>query len=136
MIEGMASSPSSDESRRRSEAGDAEGLDRAAALANVEGDAELLAEMARLFLEDCPKQLEGIRHALARGDARGVAEHAHAIKGSVCNFAAPQALDRARQLELWGREGDLARAAEALAELERALKQIEPALSRLARGEP
>src|SRR5262249_1948141 len=61
-------------------------LDRALALSRVGGDAELLKEIAMLFLEEYPRVLDELRNAIARGDARSVERTAHGLKGSVSNF--------------------------------------------------
>jgi len=99
-------------------------FDQAAALARVEGDAELLTELVTLFLEDYPRQLAAIRGALATGDAQALTKHAHTLKGSVGNFAAPEAFEAARQLELAGREGNLIRGETACRVLESALERL------------
>ena len=78
-----------------------------------EGEPELLKDVVRLFLDDCPKMLFGIRGAAERGDAAGMERAAHKIKGSVANFAAPAAYDAALRLEVMGREGHLDQAPEA-----------------------
>ena len=44
-------------------------LDRTVALAQMGADAHLVAEMAGVLLQDCPKQLSAIRAAVALDDA-------------------------------------------------------------------
>jgi HPt (histidine-containing phosphotransfer) domain-containing protein len=75
-----------------------------------------------------------LREALARGDSQALERVAHAIKGSVGNFAATHAFDLARRLEQMGREGDLVHAAGACAELEEAIEDLRPALAALREG--
>jgi PAS domain S-box-containing protein len=108
-------------------------LDRVATLAGVEGDSSLLAELATLFVDDYPRMLSSIREALDHQDPEALAVAAHAVKGSVANFAAPMAFDAALKLETMGRCGDLTRAHEACAALERALEQLAEALLGLAK---
>jgi HPt (histidine-containing phosphotransfer) domain-containing protein len=107
------------------------GLDRDLALSRVGGDAELLKEIAALFMEDYPNVLAEIRAAAARGDANGVERAAHGLKGSVANFGAQAAVDAAFQLEQMGRAGDLGRVSEAIDALARSLDALGPELQAL-----
>ncbi len=107
-------------------------LDQEAALANVDGDVELLAETAALFLEEYPRQLSALQKAVKQGDARATMHHAHTLKGSVANFAAREAQQAAFELESMGRQGDLHGAILALEALERALARLHPLIARLA----
>jgi HPt (histidine-containing phosphotransfer) domain-containing protein len=103
-------------------------LDRQEVLYRFDDDMELLREAVQDFLEECPKRLAGLRDALARGDSDAVARLAHALKGSVGNFAARQAVDAAQKLEMIGREGEVARGLEAYTELDEAIERLKPAL--------
>jgi HPt (histidine-containing phosphotransfer) domain-containing protein len=107
------------------------GLDRELALSRVGGDAELLKEIAVLFMEDYPSVLAEIRAAAARGDAKGVERAAHGLKGSVANFGAAAAVDAALHIERMGRVGDLSRVSEAIEALARALDALHPELEAL-----
>jgi PAS domain S-box-containing protein len=92
---------------------------------------ELLARMARVFLEVYPGWLATIREALPRGDAHAVQETAHTLKGSVSHFDAGAA-EAALRLEKIGQGEDLSAAGEALAALEAALDNLLPALQQWA----
>jgi two-component system, sensor histidine kinase and response regulator len=105
-------------------------LDRA--LAAVGDDPELLRELAGIFLQECPGILQEIRTAVARGDAANLKCAAHNLKGSVDNFAAGAAFAAALRLEMMGRDGKLVEASGALADLERELDRLTPALTALA----
>ena len=107
------------------------GLDRELALSRVGGDAELLKEIAALFMEDYPSVLAEIRAAAARGDPKGVERAAHGLKGSVANFGAQATVDAAFQLEQMGHAGDLSRVSEAIEALARALDALHPELEAL-----
>ena len=74
-------------------------LDREVALSRVGGDAELLKEIAVLFLENYQAWLGELRDAAVRGDAKVVENTAHGLKGSVSNFGAQAAVEAALQLE-------------------------------------
>lgn len=61
-------------------------FDLAEALELVEGDRDLLYQLACLFEEECSKLLNGMRDAIARKDAAGFSELAHTLKGSSAHF--------------------------------------------------
>src|SRR5436305_4108976 len=93
-------------------------LERAAALARVGGDLDLLKEIAALFLEEYPRELDDLHKAIATGGAHLLERTAHGLKGSVANFGARAAVDPAFQLEQFGKAGKLDQAPTALAALE------------------
>jgi two-component system sensor histidine kinase/response regulator len=97
-------------------------------LYRFDDDMELLREAVQDFLDECPKRLAGLRDALACGDSDAVARLAHALKGSVGNFAARHAVDAAQKLETIGRTGEIARGLEVYAELDEAIERLKPAL--------
>ena len=96
-------------------------LDRAAAMARVGGDLDLLKEIAALFLDEYPRTLDEIHKALAAGDAKTLERSAHGLKGSVANFGASAAVDAAFQLEQLGHTHKLDQVPPALTALERTL---------------
>jgi two-component system, sensor histidine kinase and response regulator len=99
-------------------------LDRQLALARVGGDKQLLQEIAVLFLEECPRALAEIQEAIAHGDAAKLENAAHALKGSVANFGARDAVAAALRLEQMGRARDMSGAAAILPTLESALAAV------------
>ena len=107
-------------------------LNFAVALERLGGDEELLREVARLFLDEYPALMVGIREAVAARDADALQRAAHSLKGSVSNFGADAAYNAALVLEMMGRTRDLAQAERGLAELDEALRYIHPALLELA----
>jgi CheY-like chemotaxis protein len=106
-------------------------LDREAALERAGGDAELLGELADLFLAECPKLMAEVHQAVRAGDASRLRRSAHALKGSVSNFGAAEATAAAQHLEQMGRRQDLSGAEEAWAALQQAMRRLEPALAGL-----
>lgn len=98
-------------------------LDLAAALEAAGGDQALLAEVATLFLDECPRRLEELRQAVVSGDGPGTERAAHALKGALANFGARTACARAAELETLGRQADLAAAPPVLAALEQELQR-------------
>jgi HPt (histidine-containing phosphotransfer) domain-containing protein len=103
-------------------------VDWAQALAGTGGDAELLEELVRLFLGECPGWLTQIRDALARQDAAQLRRAAHTLKGTLATLGARPASAVAQRLEAMGRTGEMAGAAETLAELEGLLDRLRPTL--------
>src|SRR5207247_267676 len=67
-------------------------------LARVGGDRQLLAEISRLFVDDAPRHLEGIRRALDVHDGESLRRAAHGLKGSVGNFGADVTVTHGRAL--------------------------------------
>ena len=106
-------------------------FDRTLALSRVGGDAELLKEIALLFLEDYPQSLRELREAIETGDAKRVERAAHGLKGSVSNFGARTAVEAAYRIETMGRAQQLTSVEPALRMLERALAALRPNLEAL-----
>lgn len=106
-------------------------LDREAALEKVGGDVSLLGELASLFLGNWESMLAEVREAAARGDGLALERAAHALKGSVGNFAADEAYQAALDVEYYARQGLLAGAAEACGRLERAMVRLRPSIEAL-----
>jgi HPt (histidine-containing phosphotransfer) domain-containing protein len=104
-------------------------LDRAAMLATVEQDLELLRELVEIFLAEAPGLLALIRSGLAEQQAEMVERAAHTLKGALLNFGARRACEVARQLEACGREAQLADAAQLVSRLDSEVTQVCRALS-------
>jgi len=100
-------------------------------MSRVGGDAELLKEIALLFLDDYPKSLTELRQAVNAGDARQIERTAHGLKGSVSNFGAGPAVDAALELETMGRAQKLMEVEQVLRTLELALAALRPELESL-----
>jgi PAS domain S-box-containing protein len=109
-------------------------LDEAELLAHVGGDAELLDEVIGLFLDDYPGLLRRLRDAVVRNDRKGVSETAHAIKGSVGNFAAHTAAEIAQKLENLDPGDDWCYVEDTVARLECELLRVQRVLESIRRG--
>ncbi len=127
VVEGLAADGAGTKAPASAEAA----FDEATAIRRVGGDRELLAELAGLFLGQCPLWMAEIRAALTGGDARALQRAAHSLRGSVGNFGAAAAVEAAGRLETMGQRGDLAGAEEAWAALEEAVARLRPALAGL-----
>ena len=58
-------------------------LDLSGALSRADGDQDLFLTLARLFLQESPKEAAAARAALGRQDRAGLAAAAHKLRGSV-----------------------------------------------------
>ncbi len=106
-------------------------IDFPAVLERVEGNRELLAELARLFLEELPGRLSAIEEALEARDAKRLESVAHALKGAVGNFAATAAFEAAKRLEQIGRAANWSQASTGYVALRRELARLSPVLDEL-----
>jgi signal transduction histidine kinase/DNA-binding response OmpR family regulator len=111
------------------------GCDLAEALAIVEGDRNLLTEMARLFEQESPEQLAALHEAIRQGDFAGIALYAHALKGALTSLGAVAASAAALRLEKLGKSRDGDNVTEAVAALERELVCARPYLASLLTSE-
>lgn len=106
------------------------------ALHHVEGDCDLLAEIAGIFLSDAPAMVVDVVAAIASGDAEAVSRAAHRLKGSVLIFGAPGAAAAALRLETTGRAGDLSTADDDAAHLRAEVDRLCEGLEGLVREQP
>jgi len=102
---------------------------REAALHSVDGDTELLLELADIFLQGSQSLLERIEQAIDAGDSTGLYQTAHTLKGSIANFFAQDARDSAYALEMAGRAGRLEGARQVFGRLAEQLRCFEADLS-------
>jgi HPt (histidine-containing phosphotransfer) domain-containing protein len=109
-------------------------LDEPRLLDRVGGDRKALAKLVRLFLTDSRKLLARVRDAVKRGSAPDLRSAAHALKGSVSNFAAPAATAAASRLQEMGERGDLTKASLAQASLEQELTRVRERLAAIVAG--
>jgi PAS domain S-box-containing protein len=82
------------------------------------GDEELLHEVVEIFLEEGPKQMTTLRHAIADGDAECIEKTAHSLRGELGYLGISQVSQKARELEEMGRKHDLQHTAEVFAAFE------------------
>ena len=106
-------------------------LDPAGALERVDGDRELLGEIIGLFQQDVDALVEELEAAVRSKDPEAIMRTAHRLKGSVATFAAKPATAAALHLETMGREGNIADADAAFADLKAELARLQPVLESL-----
>jgi len=85
----------------------ADPVDLGRALAAMDGDREILAEVVAVFLEECPGRLAALTAAVERGSVVDAAEAAHALKSALGAVGAHRAHDEAGELEHLARGGDV-----------------------------
>jgi len=108
--------------------------DLSKALERLGGDEKLLREVAEIFIEETPKLMARLHEAVPAGDAHGIENTAHSLKGELSYFGAAAA-SKARELEEIGRERHLERAAELLASFESEITVLLNEVRRVVHGE-
>lgn len=68
-------------------------------LRSLDGNKELMFQLAQIFAEDAPLLLTKLESSLAAGDAYGARLAAHSLKGLVATFYAQQTVEIAQQIE-------------------------------------
>lgn len=104
-------------------------FDRDTALRNLGGDADLLREIAHLFIADWPQYRTAILDALSRSDAQALRVSVHSVKGAVSNFGAARAVAAALDLEASSKAGDLSRAQAQVETMFAAVERVAAALA-------
>ncbi len=100
-----------------------------------EGEPDLVAELAGMFLGDAALRLEELRDAIGRADAAKIRGVAHALKGSSGNMGATRVHEVCAKLEEAGESGNLAAVPRLLERLEEELSLARPVLeAEVAKG--
>ena len=92
---------------------------------NCGGDPVLVAELAQLFLEECPHYLLSLDQAMSERSSEGVKLAAHRLRGALAIFDAQASLEAAACLEDMSASNQFAVTAEAVAALKSELAQVE-----------
>jgi sigma-B regulation protein RsbU (phosphoserine phosphatase) len=85
-----------------------------AALEQIDGDRELFAALAGLFMSQAKMDMAGIQEALAQGNSQELMKRAHRLKGSAMQFHATGLHETTKRLEEFARQGAMADAASAV----------------------
>ena len=94
----------------------------------LDGDVELLRDLAALYSVEYPKQLKDLRNAVAAGDVRQIQQAAHKINGTARNFAAAPATEAAQTLERIKDFGDGSTISKLADRLSHELRRLQTAL--------
>jgi len=100
------------------------GVDEVEITARIGGDAELLADISRLFVTHSPEMLEALHTAAAASNGPAMASAAHALKGSIGNFTQGRPFELARALEKTAEAGDVPTARARIPELQREVGKL------------
>ena len=93
-------------------------------LKRLGGDEKLFYEVVQIFLEETPKNLDGLRQAISRGDAETIEKTAHSLKGELGYLGIPGVSQKVRELEKMGRRHDLQHAAGVFAAIETEISAV------------
>src|SRR5262249_33481966 len=107
-----------------------------AALGCVGGDENLLRDLTRTFLHECPIWLAQLDEAIERGDPAAARSAAHPFKNSLQMLGARRAGAIVYSFEQMGRAGSLHGAVAPRADLDRELARLLPALREVAAAGP
>jgi PAS domain S-box-containing protein len=92
---------------------------------------EVFANLLRQFLESAPVRIAEMERSVAAADAPVVRRAAHTLKSNAASFGAQRLAERCRQLEHQARDGSLADATAAIAEIRAAFAEASEALGTL-----
>jgi HPt (histidine-containing phosphotransfer) domain-containing protein len=109
-------------------------MDWHAALERLDGNEELLRDLMGIFIEESNILMLALRQAIGQRNMAEVRRLAHSIKGGVEHFAAHSVGAAALRLETMGRDGDLAGADEAFAQLDCEVEKLKQVLTVAARN--
>jgi CheY-like chemotaxis protein len=84
-------------------------VDMAGLMTQTEGDVELAADLAQMFLAEFEGRLAAVFTAAAAKDGTTLEEVAHALKGMIGVFSKSQAFEAARDINAAAKIGDLSR---------------------------
>ena len=82
-------------------------IDESAALAGLDGNRDLLHDLADMFCEDAPIVLGELRTAIIDNDAPAARRAAHSLKGLAATFYAQPTIEQAERLEHDAAAGEL-----------------------------
>lgn len=99
------------------------------ALAMLDGDAELFAELVKLFMTESIELQDQIRDAIEAHDAKRLERAAHSLKGSAAAFCGESTRAVAQKLEAVGASGNLDQAGDLFVELMDELVRLKDALA-------
>ncbi|MCH8041257.1 MAG: response regulator [Nitrospinae bacterium] len=94
------------------------------ALAQLDGDQELMRELIALFLETGLSLMDQIREALDRGDSVGLMKAAHTLKGAVTTFRAKAVWEVLYRLEQVASAKNLSEAEKVSREVTQEMEQL------------
>ncbi|MFO8111691.1 MAG: Hpt domain-containing protein [Desulfosalsimonadaceae bacterium] len=104
-------------------------LNRADLMDRLDGDHELAAELAELFISDVRDTLVSLQAAAEGGFTSEVERAAHSLKGAAANLSGERVRHVAAAVETAGKNNDMAAAAAAIKKLDPAVAELIDALN-------
>jgi HPt (histidine-containing phosphotransfer) domain-containing protein len=104
-------------------------FDYAGLCERVDGRADVIDMLIDLLLSTYPADRAGLQHLVAGGDAGGLRELAHRMKGQLQTLGVDRAAAVALRLEQMGRAAELSQAPAALADLDREMDRFQSLIS-------
>lgn len=86
------------------------------------------------FFRNAPQLLRDMHQAIERSDAAALTPAAHSLKSNCAAFGATTLTTLCREVELMGKSGALAGAAEKMAQAEAEYERIKPAIAALGQA--
>jgi two-component system sensor histidine kinase/response regulator len=105
-------------------------------LMSVDDDGTLMDELVATFMRIAPVRIGALRKAVRAGDPANLERAAHSFLGSCGNLGCRRMADLCARLEVLGRNGSTAGAAEAVREIEEAYAAVKPELVALPSRHP
>jgi HPt (histidine-containing phosphotransfer) domain-containing protein len=94
------------------------------ALAVLENDRELVAELTRELAASWPQSRAVLRRTAAEGDLAGLGDEAHRLRGALCYFGQSGTVELARRLEVAAQEERPSAASQLSTQLEREVEHL------------
>jgi HPt (histidine-containing phosphotransfer) domain-containing protein len=101
--------------------------------AELDMDAEILADLIGTFLKDTPERLAEIQQALADGDNNRVERVAHTLKSSSATFGAMALSAMCYELETAAHQNQLPDATTQIAQIEAEYERVKVALGAVSK---
>ena len=109
-------------------------FDYTALCERVDGRVDVIDMLIDLLLSTYPADRDGLQQLVDRGDAAGLRELAHRLKGQLQTLGVDCAAAVALRLELMGRAGDLAEAGCALQDLDHEMDRFQTVIAERRSG--
>jgi signal transduction histidine kinase/DNA-binding response OmpR family regulator len=101
------------------------------ALEKTNGNETLLRELIQIFLQESPKQMDKLSHAIEGADRDGIERSAHSLKGELKYLGLIEAAQQACEFERMGREGNFELATERLRRFQAEIRVVTAAMHRV-----
>ncbi len=108
-----------------------EAIDVKEVLERVQEDRALLIELLDIFQDDYGHKRKELTQFLAIGQADGLRNVAHSLKGASSNISAKRIYDLFAQLEYTAEQGNLASVPQILKDIDARYKELEQCMARL-----